>query len=158
MKRNWICLILLLSVALFTACGNQKEEAIDKYCTDIESLEVEDDFTEGGEELNTILSEIQTQSQQQQTIDWVDIEKRTNDCLEKLRDKKAEVEKIEISDEQVKETNTYLVATYDSMINGYQKLIKAYETGDSALLQEGAKSLEDSQNSITKWQELLNKE
>ena len=129
---------------------------IEKYMNeDIAGIGVEKNMEEAGTMLEEILGECAEKLENGEEVDWDEVEQKVDPVLAGMQETRDKVAQLEITDEDVKEINSYLVSTYDKLISGYEKMIAGFRDMDDELINEGSDDLTGAQEDILKWYELI---
>lgn len=149
---------LVMGLGILIACAKDNASPIDKYYdTDIKNIDAEEGIVKASADLKAIMDECKGKRENSENIDWADVEIKIEPILDDLKEIRNKVNEINITDDNVKETNLHLINSLDKLISGYTNLIEGYEQQDEAILDKGINDLLESQNQILKWKELLNK-
>ena len=129
---------------------------IEKYMNeDIAGIGVEKNMDEAATMLEEILGECAEKLENGEEVDWDEVEQKVDPVLAGMQETRDKVAQLEITDEDVKEINSYLVSTYDKLISGYEKMIDGFRDMDDELVNEGSDDLIGAQEDIQKWYELI---
>jgi len=161
--KNWKMILIIAAVVLalvsairFVGDFSDVNSPVDKYYdVDIKNLSVEQNLDEVMPMLQEATEELK-KMQAEGAVDWTAVDADFEKALSSLESKKAEIEKIDIEDQKVKEINTYLISSYEGMISGYRELLKAFKEGNSDMLNTAGEKLTKAQSDIQKWQDMLN--
>ncbi|HOJ80420.1 MAG TPA: hypothetical protein PLG72_06185 [Clostridiales bacterium] len=152
--RNVLAAMAVAVSLLLAACVGSTP--IEKYMNeDIAGIGVEKNMEEAGTMLEEILGECAEKLENGEEVDWDEVEQKVDPVLAGMQETRDKVAQLEITDEDVKEINSYLVSTYDKLISGYEKMIAGFRDMDDELINEGSDDLTGAQEDILKWYELI---
>ena len=152
--RNILAAMAVAVSLLLAACVGSTP--IEKYMNeDIAGIGVEKNMDEAATMLEEILGECAEKLENGEEVDWDEVEQKVDPVLAGMQETRDKVAQIEITDEDVKEINSYLVSTYDKLISGYEKMIAGFRDMDDELINEGSDDLTGAQEDILKWYELI---
>lgn len=152
--RNVLAAMAVAVSLLLAACVGSTP--IEKYMNeDIAGIGVEKNMEEAGTMLEEILGECAEKLENGEEVDWDEVEQKVDPVLAGMQETRNKVAQLEITDEDVKEINSYLVSTYDKLISGYEKMIAGFRDMDDELINEGSDDLTGAQEDILKWYELI---
>ena len=152
--RNILAAMAVAVSLLLAACVGSTP--IEKYMNeDIAGIGVEKNMEEAGTMLEEILGECAEKLENGEEVDWDEVEQKVDPVLAGMQETRDKVAQLEITDEDVKEINSYLVSTYDKLISGYEKMIAGFRDMDDELINEGSDDLTGAQEDILKWYELI---
>ena len=155
MRLRYVLAAMAVAVSLLlAACVGSTP--IEKYMNeDIAGIGVEKNMEEAGTMLEEILGECAEKLENGEEVDWDEVEQKVDPVLAGMQETRDKVAQLEITDEDVKEINSYLVSTYDKLISGYEKMIAGFRDMDDELINEGSDDLTGAQEDILKWYELI---
>ena len=152
--RNILAAMAVAVSLLLAACVGSTP--IEKYMNeDIAGIGVEKNMDEAATMLEEILGECAEKLENGEEVDWDEVEQKVDPVLAGMQETRDKVAQIEITDEDVKEINSYLVSTYDKLISGYEKMIAGFRDMDDELINKGSDDLTGAQEDILKWYELI---
>ena len=152
--RNILAAMAVAVSLLLAACVGSTP--IEKYMNeDIAGIGVEKNMDEAATMLEEILGECAEKLENGEEVDWDEVEQKVDPVLAGMQETRNKVAQLEITDEDVKEINSYLVSTYDKLISGYEKMIAGFRDMDDELINEGSDDLTGAQEDILKWYELI---
>ena len=152
--RNVLAAMAVAVSLLLAACVGSTP--IEKYMNeDIAGIGVEKNMDEAATMLEEILGECAEKLENGEEVDWDEVEQKVDPVLAGMQETRDKVAQLEITDEDVKEINSYLVSTYDKLISGYEKMIAGFRDMDDELVNEGSDDLIGAQEDILKWYELI---
>ena len=152
--RNILAAMAVAVSLLLAACVGSTP--IEKYMNeDIAGIGVEKNMDEAATMLEEILGECAEKLENGEEVDWDEVEQKVDPVLAGMQETRDKVAQLEITDEDVKEINSYLVSTYDKLISGYEKMIAGFRDMDDELVNEGSDDLIGAQEDILKWYELI---
>ena len=152
--RNILAAMAVAVSLLLAACVGSTP--IEKYMNeDIAGIGVEKNMDEAATMLEEILGECAEKLENGEEVDWDEVEQKVDPVLAGMQETRDKVAQLEITDEDVKEINSYLVSTYDKLISGYEKMIAGFRDMDDELINEGSDDLTGAQEDILKWYELI---
>lgn len=153
LKNGLLAVIAVVSLLLAACAGSSP---VEKYVNqDIERIGIEKNLDEAGTKLEEIMGECAEKLGTGEEVDWDEVEQKVNAVLTSMQEVRDEAAQLDITDEGVKEINSYLISTYDKLISGYENIISGFKTMDDALISEGADDLTAAQEDILKWYELI---
>ncbi len=163
-KKQKIIIGLALGIFIFRILtgflggGSTGESAIDKYVNvDLENLQVAENLEESGKALEVIFQELQLAIDNGEDVDVDSLETNVTSVLEKMQDKKSEIEKLTFEDDELEGINQFLIKAYDGLILGYQTMMEGIKNHDAEVIENGQQLLEEAGETIVEWQQLVNK-